>query len=166
MDDIEDAVVFEVGEGGGKALFFVEGVLVDAEKGWATEADALGGLSAGKLLIDAQDGGGADALGSGQRGCGNAVVVLVIDPLPERFGGSAPWQQPRQGLNEGALAVLTPVTAAMDDQRAGLIKTIEVPGFALVEAFAAQATPSAAWAGNSGAPSRSQMDDQLVLVLA
>ena len=50
--DVEDAVVFEVGEGGRKAQPLVEGVLINAKDGRALETEAFGGLAPGELVID------------------------------------------------------------------------------------------------------------------
>ena len=43
-NDVEDAVVLQVAEGGGKALPFVQGVLVDAENLRALQAQTFSGL--------------------------------------------------------------------------------------------------------------------------
>jgi len=66
-DDVEDTVVFEVGESGGKAQAAVERVLVDAEHGRAVQAQALGGFAPGELGVDARDGCRAELAHSGHR---------------------------------------------------------------------------------------------------
>jgi hypothetical protein len=64
-DDVEDAVVFEVGEGGRKAQALVEGVFINAEDGRALETETLGGLAPGELVVDARDGCGTDVFDPG-----------------------------------------------------------------------------------------------------
>jgi hypothetical protein len=165
-DDVKDAVVFQIGEGRGKTQALVKGVLIDAQEDWALKADALGSLATGELGIDARDGGGSNTLHSCQAGSRDAVVMMLIEACSERLGGSAAWKQSGQGLDEGTPAVMTVVTAAVDDQGTGLIKAIQMAGTAPIRALAAQAYACAARADNPCAPRGGQVQGKLVFVLA
>ena len=143
FDDIEDLVVLEVAEGGGKALAFVEGVLVDAEDGGALEAQTFGSLAACELGVDAAHGGGSDALEAGHGGSGNALVVMEVNPFAERLGAMAAWKQSRQRRNKGASAIATAVTAGVDDEHARDSKGVEVPGTSSIPALVAEPYGSA-----------------------
>lgn len=84
-DDVEDLVVFEVAKGGGKALFFMKGVFVNAEDLRALKRDPLGGFASVEMLVDALDGGGSDFGDPGQSGGANAFMMETGGAFTERL---------------------------------------------------------------------------------
>ena len=165
-DDVEDAMVFEVGKGGGKALAFVEGVLVNTEDGRTLQAEAFGGLALGELSVDAGDGSRADVFDpSHGRSC-NAFVVLLEDARSIGLGAPPPRQKSRKWLDEGAATIMAVVTSTVNDKPTRHIKAVEMTGPALILALAAQAYACAARARDLRALGGRNMDNKLIFVLA
>ena len=92
--DVEDAVVLQIAEGGGKALPFVQGVLVDAENLRALQAQTFSGLTGSKFRIDPLDGGATQLHEARESRGTNAFLMLAIDLLSPglvlRFQGRRP----------------------------------------------------------------------------
>lgn len=108
-DDVEDTVIFKVAEGGGKALPFMEGVLVDAEDLRALQGDALGGFSAIEVMVNALDGSRADFSQPGHDFTRDAFVMQSGDSLPEGlaalFSGHDAGKRWVEGLRAPGAAV-------------------------------------------------------------
>ena len=142
--DIEDPPVLQVAEGGAEALALVEGVFVDAKVARTVQREAFGGLADGELLIDAGDGCLADGLSEGKGFGTDAVMMLSIDLLPERFGAVASGQDAGELWYKAFVTGKTAEPAGVDDEVGRLPEAIEVADFAQVAAFAQEPCPFAA----------------------
>lgn len=113
--DIEDAMVLQVAEGGAEALSFVQGMLVDAQIQGAVQADALFGLTDGKLLVDPADGGLPELLAPAQGARADTLLVLLVDVVAKGFGAVAVGPHPGKLGHEALTATGALQTPCMDD---------------------------------------------------
>jgi len=134
--DVENTPVFQVTEGGGEALAFMEGVFVDAEVVRALQREAFGGLAAGELLIDAGDGGLADLVTVGQRAGADAIVVELMDGFTERLGAVASGADAGEPGDEAASTLPAKKTVGVDNEFSRLLKAVEVSDRAEIRPFA------------------------------
>ena len=88
--DIEDAVVFQVGKGGGKTQSFVKAVFVNTQDGGALKTEAFGSLALSELTVDTRDGGRPDPFDPSHGGGWYPLVVLLKDARAEGLGTSSP----------------------------------------------------------------------------
>jgi len=144
LDDVEDAVVAQIAEGGGEAAALVEGVLVDAENLRALERDSLACPAHGELVVDAFDGGGAHAGDPCHARAADALVMIAVDASSERFGGVAPRPDAGQRLDEAGAALKAQEAAALDDQSCVAPEALEMPGPPPIPALAVEAAASTA----------------------
>jgi hypothetical protein len=165
FDDIEDLAVFEVAEGGGEALAFVEGVLVDAQDVWTLKTHALGGLARGELGVDASDGGSAQTGDASHGGGRDALVVMKVNLLAERLRAAPARKQSGKRRDEGPFTIPAGETPGMDDELGGLAKAVEMTSLAPVAALAAEAAASAARAAHPALGTGRDMNFDAILVL-
>ena len=135
----EDAVVFEITEGGAEALSFVEGMFVDPEDEGALKRDAFGGFATGELSVDALDGGFSKALSPGDGAGADSLVVLFEDGLAEGFGGVPAFDDTWKVRDEGAAAGEASESPGLDDEPGGFLKAIQVSNFTKISSFALNA---------------------------
>lgn len=128
-------------------LALVEGVLVDAQHHWATQAETLLGFALGKLVVDALDGGAADVENPSESGDADAIVVLAIGVFAERFAAVAPGEDTGQRRDKAVMAIPASQPPGMDNQAGRFAKAIQVAHLLLIPALAVEASASTARAG-------------------
>jgi hypothetical protein len=84
--DFEDLVIFQITEGGAKALALMQSMLVDAQIQGAVAGDPLGRFAERKLLVNAPNSRLAELLAAAQGTGTDALVVLLIDVIAEGLG--------------------------------------------------------------------------------
>lgn len=134
--DFEDAVVFEITEGGAKSLPFVESVFVDSENQGALERDAFGGLAPGELPVDTLDSGLAEPLSSSNRSGADSLVMLLEDGLAIGLGSVPAFHDPGEVWDERAATGEASKSAGFDEQPGGFLEAIQMPDFAKIPSFA------------------------------
>ena len=162
--DFEDAVVFEITEGGAEALSFVEGVFVDPEDEGTLKRDAFSSFATGELLIDALDGGFSESLSPGDGAGADSLVVLLEDGLPEGFGGVPAFDDTGKVRDEGAAAGEASKSSGLDDEPGGFLKTFQVSDLAKISSFTLNAGALAMRAA-LGLKLRLQLDMDVELII-
>ena len=91
---------------------------------------------------------------------------MPVNALAIGLSAMAARTQSRQGLDKGAVAGPTKVTTAMDDEHTRDAKAVEMTRFAVVFLLAVEAYASTARTYYLDAPRWSEVDVELILVLA
>jgi hypothetical protein len=133
FDDIEDPVGAQVAEGGRElrspsmsGALSMDGVFVDAEDRRADSIEAFPGFDLGVFMVEAFDGGGANAFAMREDAACDAVAVVLVDRLPEGFGGVAVSFDAGQWWDEGSPTATALVAAGVDAQVYGPAEGVEV----------------------------------------
>lgn len=87
--DVEDLVVAKVAEGGGKALFLMQRMLVDPKDDGALKGEALGGFALVILGVDPLYGGVADIEHFGQSRLRDSFVMELGEVFPKGLRASS-----------------------------------------------------------------------------
>lgn len=141
--DIENPTVLQVAEGSAETLALVEGVFIDSEVAGTIQREAFGGLADSELVVDARNGCLAEGLPAGKGFGADAIMMPLVDLLPERFGTVASGQDAGESRNEALVAGKTEEPAGVDDESCRLPEAIEMADLALVAAFAQEPCSSA-----------------------
>jgi hypothetical protein len=70
-------------------------------------------------MVNACDGGWAQIFILGESACADAILVLLVDTLPEGFGTVATWEDAGELGDEGSAAAEAEEAVGVDDEPGG-----------------------------------------------
>ena len=113
-DNIEDAPLGEITEGGGETLLFMEGVFIDPEHSGTIEGDAFTRFTLGVLGVNPGYSGGSHFRDTAHVGAWNPLVVKSVKTLSKGLGTVSARKNTGQRFHKRTPTTTADISPALD----------------------------------------------------
>lgn len=110
-------------------------VFVNAEVARAVLRESLRGVVLSELVVNARDGGVADALALSKSLGANTVVMIAVNTMSERLRAVATWADAGEVWEEGLAAGSAEEAVRVDQQSGWLLEAIQMSCLTQIFAF-------------------------------